>query len=418
MHSSRRPRRLPQGQERKLMARRRPAGKGSVFRHNGTWAGQLDVHEWNQPRRRKTVYGPTQAHVLNKLDDLRQHVQLGAAVPTGRSVTVGTYLEEWLTVTLPGEVLAGRLKRSTLASYTDQTLRHIVPTLGNTALVELSPRQLRAWLSAKLTETSARGRPLSARTVAYLHGILRAALAQAVRDELLTRNPATLVRPPRHRSPTVVPLTVDEAHRLLAAASNHRLAALWLLLVTLGVRRGEALALHWDDLDLDAGTITISRSLQRLLASNPSPDQQATELVEVVPKTDASVATLPLPGQLVGVLREHRRQQLRERLAAGCWDRNDLVFTTEIGTYLEPRNVTRAFGQLCQAASLRPLRLHDLRHSAASFLLLQGVDLKTVQTMLRHTRLATTADLYLHVHPELQRGAVESMERLLHPLAT
>ncbi len=121
---------------------------------------------------------------------------------------------------------------------------------------------------------------------------------------------------------------------------------------------------------------------------------------------------------LVGVLREHRKQQLRERLAAGYWDRNDLVFTTEIGTHLEPRNVTRSFGQLCQAASLRPLRLHDLRHSAASFLLLQGVDLKTVQTMLRHTRLATTADLYLHVHPELQRGAVESMERLLHPLAT
>jgi len=400
------------------MARRRPAGEGSVFRHNGAWAGQLDIHEWNQPRRRKTVYGPTQAHVLNKLDDLRQQVQLGAAVPTGRAVTVGFYLEEWLTVTLPGEVLAGRLKRNTLASYTDQTRRHILPTLGNTALVELSPRQLRAWLSAKLTETSARGRPLSARTVAYLHGILRAALAQAVRDELLTRNPATLVRPPRHRSPTVVPLTVDEAHRLLAAASNHRLAALWLLLLTLGVRRGEALALHWNDLDLDAGTVTISRSLQRLPASNPSPDQQATELVEVAPKTDASVAVLPLPGQLVGALREHRRQQLRERLAAGCWDRIDVVFTTEIGTYLEPRNVTRSFGQLCQAASLRPLRLHDLRHSAASFLLLQGVDLKTVQTMLRHTRLATTADLYLHVHPELQRGAVESMERLLHPLAT
>ena len=128
------------------MARRRPAGEGSVFRHNGAWAGQLDVHEWNQPRRRKTVYGPTQALVLNKLDDLRQQVQLGSAVPTGRAVTVGAYLEEWLTVTLPGQVLAGRLKRSTLASYTDQTRRHILPTLGNTPLVELSPRQLRAWL--------------------------------------------------------------------------------------------------------------------------------------------------------------------------------------------------------------------------------------------------------------------------------
>jgi len=415
MHSTRNGGARPTARKGQLMARRRPAGEGSVFRHNGAWAAQLDIHEWNQPRRRKTVYGPTQADVLCKLNDLRQQVQLGTPVPTGRPLTVGAYLEEWLTVTLPGEVLAGRLKRSTLASYTDQTRRHILPTLGNTPLVELAPRQLRAWLSAKLTETSARGRPLSARTVAYLHGILRAALAQAVRDELLTRNPATLVRPPRHRNPTVVPLTVEEAHQLLAAAGDHRLAGLWLLLLTLGLRRGEALALHWDDLDLDAGTVTISRSLQRLTVSNPSPHEQATELVEVAPKTDASVAVLPLPGQLVGALREHRKRQLHERLGAGCWDRSDLVFTTEIGTYLEPRNVTRAFGQLCQAASLRPLRLHDLRHSAASFLLLQGVDLKTVQTLLRHTRLATTADLYLHVHPELQRGAAAAMEQLLHP---
>jgi len=94
-------------------------------------------------------------------------------MPAGRPLTVVSYLEEWLTVTLPAEVLAGRLKRSTLASYTDQTRRHIMPPLGATPLAELGPRQLRAWLSAKLTETSARGRPLSARTVAYLHGILR-----------------------------------------------------------------------------------------------------------------------------------------------------------------------------------------------------------------------------------------------------
>lgn len=400
------------------MTKRRAAGQGSVFRHNSGWAAQLEVREWNQPRRRKTVYGPTQGDVLVKLDALRRQVQLGGPVPSGKTLTVGAYLEEWLTVTLPGEVLAGRLKRSTLSSYTDQTRRHILPALGNTSLVELSPRQLRAWLAAKLTETSARGRPLSARTVGYLHGILRAALAQAVRDELLVRNPATLVRPPRHRSPTIVPLTVEEAGRLLAVTSNDRLAALWLLLLTLGLRRGEALALHWDDLDLDGSTVAISRSLQRLATNTLSPDRRSTELVEVAPKTDASIAVLPLPAQLIAILREHRQQQLRERLAAGGWARPDVVFTTELGTYLEPRNVSRAFTQLCQAAGVRPLRLHDLRHSAASFLLLQGVDLKTVQTMLRHTRLATTADLYLHVHPELQRGAVDSMERLLHPLAT
>jgi len=95
----------------------------------------------------------------------------------------------------------------------------------------------------------------------------------------------------------------------------------------------------------------------------------------------------------------------------------DVVFTTALGTHLEPRNISRAFTQLCEATDVRPLRLHVLRHSAARFLLLQGVDLKTVQSMLRDSRLATTADLYLHVNPELQRGPVDRMEQLLHGLA-
>ena len=126
---------------------------------------------------------------------------------------------------------------------------------------------------------------------------------------------------------------------------------------------------------------------------------------------------LPLPGQLTAALRQHRGEQRRERLAAGHWPRPDLVFTTPLGTPLEPRNISRTFQLLNRQAGIRPLRLHDLRHSSASFLLLQGVDLKTVQTMLRHTRLATTADLYLHVHPQLQRDAGNRLEQLLHPVA-
>ena len=342
--------------------------------------------------------------------------RLGIAIPVGRPQTTGAYLELWLTETLPADVLAGRLKPSTLASYTDQTRRHILPTLGAIPLGELSPRHIRAWLTGKLTEPAARGRPLSARTVAYLHGILRNALAQAVRDELLPRNPVTLVRPPRHRSPTIVPLSVDEAQRLLTVTSQDRLAALWLVLLTLGLRRGEALALRWNDIDLDNQTVTISRSLQRLINYDDT-GKTSTKLVEAAPKTNGSSATLPLPGRLTDVLREHRANHRRERLAARQWARPDLVFTTVIGSPLEPRNTSRTFDLLCRQAGLRKLRLHDLRHSSASFLLLQGVDLKTVQTMLRHTRLATTADLYLHVHPQMQREAGNRLENLLHARA-
>ena len=398
------------------MAKRRSDGEGSVFRYRDRWGGQLDVQEWNQPRRRKTVYGATETEVLTKLDDLRRQTHDGIPVPAGRPSTTGDYLLQWLTETLPADVTAGRLKASTLASYTDQTRRHILPVLGRIPLGDLSPRHIRSWLSAKLGETSARGRPLSARSVGYLHAILRNALAQAVRDELLTRNPATLVRPPAQRQFAVAPLTVGEARQLLASTSRDRLAALWLLLLTLGLRRGEALALHWDDLDLERNTVTISRSLQRVVIYDEIGDSR-TRLLETTPKTARSTAILPLPSGLSAALRDHRQHQLRERLAASDWQHPELVFSTAGGNWLEPRNVTRRFQQLCQHAGIRQLRLHDLRHSAASFLLLQGVDPKTVQTMLRHSRFSTTADLYLHVHPELQRDAGARLEKLLSPTA-
>jgi integrase len=394
------------------MAKRRSDGEGAVFRYKNGWGGQLDVQEWNQPRRRKTVYGATETEVLSKIDSLRRQTQAGIAVPAGRPLTTGSYLEQWLIETLPGDVAAGRLKPSTLASYTDQTRRHIQPTLGSIPLVDLSPRHIRSWLTSKLGETSARGKPLAPRSVAYLHAILRNALAQAVRDELLPRNPAVLVRAPAQRPPTVVPLSVDEAQQLLAVTDRDRLSALWRVLLTLGLRRGEALALHWDDIDIDNQTITIRGSLQRL-TSYDNLGKISTRLVETTPKTAGSAAQLPMPTQLTAALHAHRQTQLGNRLAASEWPRDDLVFTTQIGKPLEPRNVTRRFQQLSETANLRPLRLHDLRHSAASFLLLQGVDLKTVQTMLRHSRMATTADLYLHVHPQLQRDAGDRLEQLL-----
>ena len=159
---TRRSTRSPQAESRSW-ANDEPAAKGQSSRYKNRWAAQIEVQEWNQPRRRKTVYGATQAEVLTKLDELRDKIQHGIAIPAGRAQTTGAYLELWLTETLPADVLAGRLKASTLASYTDQTRRHILPALGHIPLDQLSPRQIRSWLTGKLAETSYRGTPLSAR---------------------------------------------------------------------------------------------------------------------------------------------------------------------------------------------------------------------------------------------------------------
>ncbi len=156
------------------------------------------------------------------------------------------------------------MSATTLDSYRTQVRLHITPALGAVELRKLTPTQVRAWLIHKLREPSARGTPLSARTVSYLHAILRTAPAQAERDELVQRNVAALVEPPVVRRAPVVPLSLAEARRVLEAALGSRLAVLWLVLLSIVLRRGEALALRWEDVDLESGTVTIRRSLQRV----------------------------------------------------------------------------------------------------------------------------------------------------------
>jgi len=193
---------------------------------------------------------------------------------------------------------------------------------------------------------------------------------------------------------------------------------MWLTLLAVGLRRGECLALRWSDLDLDAGRLTVRRSLQRLRGErDEDTGNRRGRLVEVDPKTEASSATVALPASVVAELREHRQRQRVQRLAAPVWADPALVFTTGVGTALEPRNVNRAFETLRERAGIRHVRLHDLRHAAATFALAAGVDMKSVQTMLRHSRMATTADLYAHVPEEVQVAGAQLMDDLLRELA-
>jgi integrase len=406
---------------------KRSNGEGSLYQResDGKWVGALVIDG-----RRRTVYGTTQKDAREKLRQAQRAAEDGLPLETGRGATLGAYLDQWCAVTLPARVRAGRLKPSTFDSYRDVVERHIVPTLGKEPLTKLTPAKVRAWLSAKQIEPSARQpKPragadpippvlLSSRTVQYFHAVLRKALADAVRDELVGRNVAALVEPPVVRREQVKPLTADEARAVLVAAANDRLRALWLVMLSVGLRRGEALALRWDDLDLEAGTVSIRRSLQRLRGDrDPATGRRRGHLVEVDPKTIGSSATVALPASLVTALTEHREVQRLERMVAVAWVDPGLVFTTSVGTALEPRNVNRAWSTLCAKASVRQLRLHDLRHSAASFMFAAGVDLKLVQTTLRHSRLATTADVYAHVLDEVQHQAADRMDGVLRSLS-
>lgn len=244
---------------------------------------------------------------------------------------------------------------------------------------------------------------LSARTVQYIHATLRRALGQALKWDLVARNVATLVDPPRVVRPEVQPLTPEAAKALLEAARGDRLSALYTVALALGLRQGELLGLRWADVDLDNGFLHVRRALQRI--------DGKLQLVE--PKTAKSRRTIAMPAFVVAALREHRLRQGLERMFVGeGWqDAFGLVFTTAIGTPLDEGNVRRQFKRLLAKAGLPDMRFHDLRHSCASLLLAQGLSLRAIMEVLGHSQIALTANTYTHILPQMQREAADAMDR-------
>lgn len=222
----------------------------------------------------------------------------------------------------------------------------------------------------------------------------------AVREEEIPRNIARNVRTGTPRPRHFEPLTADEARQFLTTAQGHRLHALFELALHTGLRKGELLGLRWEDLDLDAGTAAVRRTLQRTAAGG---------LTALPTKTRASERRIALPTRCVQLLKLHHEQQKREREAAGTtWQHGGHVFTTTQGGPIDPTNLTRAFITLLRKAGLRRIRFHDLRHSTATLLLEQGVELVVIKELLGHAHIGVTATVYAHVRLRLQRDAIDT----------
>ena len=199
-------------------------------------------------------------------------------------------------------------------------------------------------------------------------------------------------------------MTPEQARTFLDSVRGKRLEALYTVALALGLRQGEALALRWTDIDMEAGNVTVRAGLQR----------QGGKLVLVEPKTPRSRRTIAAPPIVVAALRSHRSRQLQDRLAAGSeWQDLDFVFCTQAGGPLDSRNVTRDFQRALTKAGLPHMRFHDLRHSCASLLLAQGVHPRVVMETLGHSQIALTMNTYSHVIPALQREAADRMQAAL-----
>jgi integrase len=377
-----------------MRKRRRGLGEGTIFqRRDGRWVSRLTLG-WEGGRCiRWESYSPTEAEAQDKLLKARYEHSRGLPVAVERQ-TVAQFLEHWLS-----EIVKPSRRPRTYESYELTVRLHIVPTLGKVRLEKMTPQQVQNLINRKAQEGK-----LSSRTIAYIRAILRQALNQALKWGLVARNAAALTSRPRIAHYAIRPLDDAEARRLLDAAKGTRFEAAYVIALNLGLRRGELLGLRWQDVNLDTATLRVNQAVQRVDGK-----LQAAET-----KTDSSRRNLSLPQSVVAALRAHRIRQLQERLLAGITRQDSgLVFTSHRGTPLEPRNLLRDFARILQRAQVPRVRFHDLRHSAASLLLAQGIPMRLIQEILGHSSIAMTADLYAHVAPTLMREAAAKMDALL-----
>lgn len=371
------------------MAKRRGNGEGSITRRkDGRWMGRYTVHTANGPKQ-KAIYGKTRQEVAASLAKAIADRD-GGLYFEADNLTVSEYLERWLNDSVKGSVWA-----STHASYQRQVNRYIVPALGRMKMKKLTPAHVQGMYRSMLD------RGLSARTVQYAHAVLRRSLKQAVRWGMIPRNPCDDTDPPKIQREGIRPLDQEQTRRLLKAAEGERHEAFYILAVHTGMRPGELLALRWEDVDLEAASLRVSRTL--------------SEGKFTAPKTAKSRRRIDLTAGSVRALRNHRKSQLEERMKlAGLWQDHELVFPSSVGTPLSHRNVVRSFKAVLHRASLpATVRLYDLRHTCATLLLSRNIHPKYVQELLGHASIALTLDTYSHVLPSMGGGTTGAIEDAL-----
>ena len=364
----------------------------SIYRKNQRWYVQVDVPAGpNGKRRRRSVGGfRTKREAKAAEAEALRRIRDGALVEPSR-LTVGAYLTElWL------PSMASQVRATTLGGYRHNVRAYIVPRLGDIPLQRLSTARVGAFYGELVASGGQKGRPLSPKTVRYVHTTLRRALRDAVADGLVVRNVAAQARPPRARRVEMHTWTAAEVGAFLASVREDRLYAAWLLLATLGLRRGELLGLRWPDVDLTSGRIAIRNTLV-MVDGKPAMAE---------PKTAKGRRSLTLAPQVLEAVRVHRAHQAAERLSWGAdYTDSGLVVTTEDGRPMHPESLSSLFVRQAKRAGLSPIRLHDLRHSVASILLAKGVHPKVVSEQLGHATIALTLDTYSHVIPSLQQEA-------------
>jgi integrase len=387
-------------------------GEGSIYKRmrNGRHVGYIGAisytDDMGQPKRH-VMYGKTRTDVRDKMKRVRERLDNGVAV-TDSKRTLADWLAHWRVTTLA----ASDRTESTRELYANLCRRHLEPPpFGAIRLDKLKASDVEGLVLAmraktkpgKRTEENLNPEPvraLSDATIRQTYTVLRAGLAGAVRDGLLAKNPAAVVKRPGIARREARHASAVEVNKLLLCADGLRYRNVLTLIAATGLRRGEALALHWSDVDLDAGLLVVRGTLGRI----------GGKLVITEPKTDRSRRTVPISPGLVTMLLAHHADQEAERVVSrDQWQDHGLVFASEFGTPVDSRNILRTIQIAAQKAGMSHIGVHTLRHSAAVAWLESGVHIKAVADLLGHASVAITGDIYGHKSDDIARAAVAGL---------
>ncbi|MEW6572938.1 MAG: tyrosine-type recombinase/integrase [Bacillota bacterium] len=376
--------------------------EGSIYQlKDGRWVAECMIGwrttidkktgELKQTRNIWKVYGKGRTEVKDKLIDMLKARKDGTFVEPNKT-TFGVWLDEWM------ETFKKRkLRPTTYESYEVMIRRHIKPALGHIPLKDLTALQVQKLYNDK------EDAGLSARTIRYIHQIIHSALEKARQLKMVPFNVSEGAELPPLNAKQVQALSPDELEKFFRVCKQktwQRWEPAFTLLVESGMRRGELLALQWPDVDFESKLLSVRQGLTRTRTAG---------LQIAAPKTETAMRTIPLTPKAEAALRNQKRQQAQEKLLAGAaYQDNNLVFATEHGTPIEPRNLNRAFQRICQGAGIKAT-LHQLRHTFASRLIQAGADVKTTSEILGHAKSNLTLDTYTHSSLERKREAMRKL---------